>query len=363
MQDRQSEQRLIPLFLRQILPKQLQKTRLTVVGWMLIIVAMGIGSAAYNTASNILFMTLSLILSSLILSGILSLINFRRLHWSLKVPEHLQVGELGMAAIHLENAKRTFPSMGLSFRVGSELESGIKRLYLGHAIPAGQRVPLDWSFVPKKRGRLTVELFGVESKFPFGFISKSIGDTITETSLVWPARAEYSFEPSVDGQRFQSGRSSRRSDGGSDLRNIRSYERGDPPRLIHWKATARMNHLMVRQLAQDSQDGFHLEVDPASGHWNPAQLETLCSVACALSEDLFQAGRLETVRAGRAEPIFVRGLRELHDFFDQLALLDLRERSGGEGQSSVQERNRIRFKPQGASGLSIYVNGAQAGQS
>ena len=124
-----------------------------------------------------------------------------------------------------------------------------------------------------------------------------------------------------------------------------------------------MNQLMLRQLAQDSQDGFHLEVDPASGYWNPAQLETLCSVACALSEDLFQAGRLETVRAGGAEPIFVRGLRELHDFFDQLALLDLRERSGSDGQHSVQERNRIRFKPQGTRGLSIYVNGAQAGQA
>jgi hypothetical protein len=80
MEGRQRERRLVPLFLRQVLPKQHQRTKLTLTGWMLIIVSMGIGSAAYNTASNILFMTLSLLLSSLILSGILSLINFKKLN-------------------------------------------------------------------------------------------------------------------------------------------------------------------------------------------------------------------------------------------------------------------------------------------
>jgi uncharacterized protein (DUF58 family) len=292
MEGGQREQRLIPLFLRQILPKHRQKTRLTMIGWMLILVAMGIGSAAYNTASNILFMTLSLLLSSLILSGILSLINFRKLVWSLKVPTHLQVGEVGMAEVQLENQKRLFPSMGLCFLARTGVESGPKRLYLRHAISAGQRAALEWTFAPTRRGRLQVELLGVESKFPFGFLMKSIGETIGEALLVWPARADYAFNPVMDGQRFESGRRTRRSTGGNDLFNIRAYERGDPPRLIHWKATARMDRLMVRQLAEDSQNGFHLEVDPVRGEWTPEQIEKLCSVACALSEDLFRAGRL-----------------------------------------------------------------------
>ena len=94
---RQSERRFLPLFVRQLLPARIQKTKLTMTGWMLIIVAMGIGTAAYNTASNILFMTLSLMLSSLVLSGILSLINFKKLRWTLKAPKHLQVGEVGVA--------------------------------------------------------------------------------------------------------------------------------------------------------------------------------------------------------------------------------------------------------------------------
>ena len=56
---RHRERRIIPLFLRQVFPRKAQRTKLTITGWMLIFVSMGIGSAAYNTASNILFMTLS----------------------------------------------------------------------------------------------------------------------------------------------------------------------------------------------------------------------------------------------------------------------------------------------------------------
>ncbi len=387
MEGRQRERRLIPLFLRQILPKQLQKTRLTLTGWMLIIVAMGIGSAAYNTASNILFMTLSLLLSSLILSGILSLINFQKLKWSLQAPEHLQVGEVGMAEVALENSKRTFPSMGIVFQVGSSANTTNTRLYLKHAISASDSASLEWTFVPEKRGRFLVYLHGVESKFPFGFLLKGMGDTVEESVLVWPARVEYSFSPIANGRRFQTGVSRRKSGAGNDLLNLRAYERGDPPRLIHWKATARMNKLMIRQLAQEGESGFHLWLDPTGSDWTIKQFEVLCSTACALAEDLFQAGRLVSVCVGREDSISTRGLRELHDFFDQLALIDSTghcEASGSDGALApstlldqdrykmrdqgravrpLERRNTITFKPLGEGGVSIHVNGAQAGQA
>ena len=64
------------------------RIKMTLTGWCLIVVSLGLGVAAYNTASNILFLTLSLLLSSLILSGVLSLINFKKLRWELRVPSH-----------------------------------------------------------------------------------------------------------------------------------------------------------------------------------------------------------------------------------------------------------------------------------
>jgi uncharacterized protein (DUF58 family) len=359
---RQREQRFLPLFIRQLLPRRVQKTRLTLTGWFLIIVALGIGSAAYNTASNILFLTLSLMLSSLVLSGILSLINFRKLQWHLKVPTHLQAGEVGVSEIELKNSKRIFPTMSICFRVGtSELDKD-SSLYLPSALAAGTSSQLEWTFTPQRRGACQIFLRGVASKFPFGFLNKSFGGEQERSLLVWPARTSYDFKPQPAGRRYLTGIARRASGLGSDLLNIRSYVPGDPPRLIHWKATARVNKLMVRQLAQEGESGFNLQLDPDQSLWSESQFERLCSVACSLADDLFHTGRLDSAGVIGEERVAVRSMRDLHGFFDRLA-----ELSPVSHQNTTAERhlskNQITFRPLGEGGIAIYVDDLQVGQA
>ncbi len=356
----QSEKRLLPLFLRQMLPTRVQRTKLTLTGWMLIIVAMGIGSAAYNTASNILFLTLSLILSSLVLSGILSLINFKKLDWRLEVPRHLQVGEVGAAEVSLENRKRIFPSMSLRFRVGHSDQDGTDLLYLPGALPVRAKTRIEWTFTPRRRGRCELSLHGVESKFPFGFISKTFGLSQQESVLVWPARADYFFQPPAQGRRYFSGSSKLNAGLGNDLLKIRDYVPGDAPRLIHWKATARTNKLMVRQLAHEGEGGFHLVLNPDASMWNGEFFEKLCSLACSLAEDLFHAGRLNSARVLGQDRITVRSMRELHGFFDQLA--ELEPTSNVPASSERAGQNCITFRALGEGGIAIYVDDTRAGE-
>ncbi|MEM1221206.1 MAG: DUF58 domain-containing protein, partial [Verrucomicrobiota bacterium] len=250
-ESKRQETRFLPLFFRQIVPTRTQETKLTVTGWMMIIVSLGIGSAAYNTSSNILFMTLSLLLSSFILSGILSHMNFRKMRWALEAPSHLQVGEAGLGEVDVDNRKNLFPTMGICFLVESDAEDQIYRLYTPYVMSARETAKLEWTFVPKKRGICTVRLTGIESKFPFGFLRKAKLIDVEEKVPIWPARVDYAFKPSGNGRRFLSGITKRKAGQGNDLLNLRHYERGDPPRLIHWKATARMNRLMIRQLAEE----------------------------------------------------------------------------------------------------------------
>jgi uncharacterized protein (DUF58 family) len=355
------EERILPLFLRQLIPVRFQKTKLTLIGWILILVALGIGSAAYNTSSNILFMTLSLLLSSLVLSGILSLINFRRLKWELCAPSHLQVGEVGMAEIDVTNEKSIFPTMGVCFAVGSSESKRDERLYLKHALSPKKTVKLEWTFTPSRRGRCEVHLSGAESQFPFGFLQKVMGREVRESVIVWPQPVDYKYTPDSNGQRFLSGSSRRNAGLGSDLLNIRPYVAGDPPRFVHWKATARMGKLMIRQLAQEGEAGYHIKLDTDRGSWGAEQMETLCSLACSLAGDLFHAGRLETVRVNERIPTVVRGLRELHDFFDVLALLERSESSVSE--QSDAPKNLITFRPLGERDVAIYVDEKKAGQT
>lgn len=356
-----AERRIIPLFMRQLVPARFRKTQLTFIGWVLIIVAMGIGSAAYNTSSNILFMTLSVLLSSLILSGILSQVNFLGLKWKLRAPQHLQVGEVGMAEVDVTNKKRVFPTMSVCFRVGSSASKDVEKLYLKQALSAKETSHLDWTFVPKMRGLCRVYLSGVESQFPFGFLQKVMGQEVDESVLVWPERIDFSFDPHNNGQRFLSGHTKRNAGMGNDLMNLRPYVPGDPPRLVHWKATARLGELMIRQLAQEGEAGYHLQMSPDASIWDAASFETLCSLVCSLAEMLHHAGRLETISVIGQPTMVIRCLRDLHDFFDVLAVLEL-----GEIESvshAHTPKNLITFRPLAEQAVAIYIDEKSAGQT
>ena len=355
-----SEKRLLPLLLRQLLPSQRQRTRLTLTGWFLIIVAMGIGSAAYNTASNILFMTLSLLLSSLVLSGILSQLNFGKLRWKLRAPSHLRADEVGMAEVLLENKKSFFPTLCIRFQVETSAETDATFLYLNHELKGGHTTKLEWTFVPRRRGPCTVRLSGVESQFPFGFLRKTLGADSGETVLVWPGRIDYGFRPGGGGLRQRSEASRQRLGQGSDLLNLRPYQRGDAPRTIHWKASARTGSLVVRQFAQEGMSGYHLFVDPDVRQWTPERFERLCRLAGSLAEDLFHQGRLETVQVADAPPAQVKSIRELHAFFDTLARLQRRKSEGSAPYAATQ---LIRFKPESSEGIAIFLDDERAGQT
>ena len=66
-------------------PRRQQRIQPTVSGLVLIGLSLGIGTAAYNSASNILFIALSLLLACLILSGVLTWLNLRHVDWQLEV--------------------------------------------------------------------------------------------------------------------------------------------------------------------------------------------------------------------------------------------------------------------------------------
>ncbi len=355
------ENRFLPIFLRQLMPARERRTHLTATGWVLILVAMGIGSAAYNTSSNILFLTLSVVLSSLVLSGILSALNFRRLSWELRAPVRLRAGETGMAEVELTNKKTVFPTFSVWFECGTGDGEQTGRLYLRHSLAARASARLEWPFVFGARGERFIRIGGVASRFPFGFLRKQVGAARETSVLVWPARMDYCFDPAATGRRHQAEEAGRARGQGTDLLNIRAYERGDPPRLIHWKASARTGRLMVRQLAEESSKAYRMRVETDAARWRGPRFETLCSLACALAEDLFYAGRLERIEVDDGVSFVLRGVHDLHDFFDYLARAE--PVRGAAALSSPAPPNLIRFRPSGERGAAIFLGDHAAGEA
>ena len=356
-------------------PPRGQRIMPTVSGLLLITLALGIGSAAYNTSNNILFITLSLLLACLILSGVLSALNLSRVAWRLVATPPYRVGQTGSASIELRNRKKLLPTYGLWFEVRTKAEPKGRRLVLRERLdPQGGSARMEWMWQPTERGLEVIELIAVGSLFPFGFLRKVLSCEVRQEVLVWPAPVEYQRLPVLSPSRRQAGQTVSRIGNSGDLLAVRKYYQGDSHRLIHWKASARLRQLMVRQFSSEQQEGFSMHLDSSAEVWTrPEQFELLCSFVATLAEDLFTTGRLGTVSIDLDPPQPVRGLRELEAFFDRLARLTPRQPAGRptaspfastsptrSGAGSGGSRLTLTFAPDGSRGVAAYVDGQKA---
>lgn len=329
-------------------------------GYILILVALGLGSAAYNTSSNILFMALSLLLSSLILSGFLSWLNFKGTKWRLLQPPHFRAKDPALMQIELTNAKKLLPTYSLWFNVGIKNAKESNRVHLEDRLNPGKNIVLDWVFHPLKRGHETITISGLESQFPFGFLRKTIGGGIKRDVVVLPSRVEYEFNPPGGHHSHIPGETNRRPGAGNELINIRRYQRGDPQRVVHWKASARQKQLVVRQMAEENRDGFVLFIETSQSLWaNDATFELLCSFAASLAEDLFRDGRLLAV-AINDEPLQpMKRLHDLQKFLEHLAILEKADHYSPSPDTGG--RNLITFRPGLGGEVNALISGTIAG--
>jgi uncharacterized protein (DUF58 family) len=336
----------------------------TLTGVLLIVVSLGIGMAAYNTANNILFITLSLLLSCLVLSGVLSWLNLRAVAWRLQIAGSWRAGQAQTVMLELRNAKTLLPTYGLWFDLAAGGAKPVRR-HLSIRLDPRTDTRLDWPVVAERRGRLAVRLEGVGSLFPFGFLRKTFTSELGREVLVWPAAVEYRrhAEGAAWREQHSEGRAAR-GGSGDDLLALRRYAPGDSPRLVNWKASARLQHLMVRQFAAEGLEGFILWVRTDAERWPRAeQFELALSLAATLAEDLFHAERLHALAIDGEMPQPVRRLRDVEAFLDRLALLERGEATGAEMPAGARGDTRRRIlilEPQGPRGVAAMIDGKLA---
>lgn len=380
-----------------VFPPKRHRIALTLPGLFLMVLAIGIGSAAYNTASNILFITLSLLLACLLLSGLLSWFNFMGVCWRLRPAGAWRAGHETLVTVEAQNRKKWLPTYSLWFELSTrprhlpagenpDLKMKMReilaaaekqvtrgRIHLRERIEAGGDTTVDWVVRPDRRGEAVVALLAAGSLFPFGFLRKSIGTGRQLPVLVWPAQVEYRWSGATAAPAGGlSGRRTVRAGSGNDLLALRQYAPGDSHRLIHWKASARLGKLMLRQFAAESHDGYLLRLDTPAAVWSrPEQFELLCSFAGTLAEDLFAAGRLRGIYVNGGPLLETRRVRDLEALFDALAgLQPVPDRGGSPDRPAggggppprpdqSASRNLMTFAPDGARGVAAFVDGRQ----
>ncbi len=283
-------------------------------GWWSLFAAVGLGVAAVNTGNNLLYLLSSMLLALVVVSGILSEAVIRRLRLAVALPDEVVAGRPTLLGATLRNHKRWTPSYSITL----EVHEGRGRRYIYvPRIPAGDARLVTWAATWPRRGRHRLGGVRLTTRFPFGIFLKAGQVTMREEVVVYPALGP------VSAQRLRELGGSgavhtRRRGRGNDLHNLRDYQAGDDPRLIHWRSSAKTGSLTVREL--EAETTLDTRIVLAGGVGDSARVEAGICEAASLAVHLLRAGAQVAVAGPGLEVPLGRGPDHRRRILTALAL-------------------------------------------
>ncbi len=296
----------------------------TKVGIVYVAIVLVIGIAALNTGNNLLYIVVAAMLAAIVVSGFASAMVLRGLELDVRLPEHVFAGRPMLGRIVLRNPRRWLPSfsvnvvpiektvdkhwrwMPATFAVPPGRPPGRHwiqfrdyklrlvaktarppGIFEGAAyfpyIPAGRELTADLELRFDRRGRYQQKSFGLATRFPFAFLTKTRRMPLVREIIVYPRvePADEFFEvlPMITGEfeTFVRGR-------GDDLYLIREYMPEDSARHVDWKATAKSGSLKVREFSREDERKLRIVFDnPDQGVVSEKAYEDTVALAASLS--------------------------------------------------------------------------------
>ncbi|HBB94442.1 MAG TPA: hypothetical protein DC054_03550 [Blastocatellia bacterium] len=242
-------------------------------GVIFVVTLVIVGFAAWNTANNLLFMVLSIMLSTIFVSWIAARVSLRDLNVSARFPDHIFAGEQAEVLVTLRNSKRLLPSFSILVEMrGSFDRPGVstkkvappsKKTALGYFTYVPHRAAAEQSIEQlfPKRGHVLVKGFETSTSFPFGFLRHRRRLVARDVDIVVYPKPE-PITDQLNLLPLQSGQTtSLRRGAGQDLLLLRDYQARDDLRHIDWKATARVRRLTVREFAAEDERRITIVLD------------------------------------------------------------------------------------------------------
>ena len=357
----------VPYLARRVALERLRQTfhyEVTKAGVVYVLVTLVIGIAALNTGNNLLYIVVAAMLAAILVSGMVSALVLRGLELEVRLPEHMFAGRPVVGRIVLRNPRRFLPSFSIrvvparkekdkkirkqwkwerttfTFPLNRAPENQWVRLrdwrvmrvevappapgifegmiYFPY-LPPGADLTADLELRFERRGRYCESSFGVATRFPFAFLTKTREVALEREILVYPAvePPDEMFEvlPLVRGEweSFVRGR-------GSDLYRIREYMPEDSARHVDWKATAKSGSLKVREFSREDERKLCIVFDnPGAGLISEQAYERAVNLAASLAWHFSsQDAEVSFVVSGHG-----RGA-DVHEFLARLAVIEAR---------------------------------------
>jgi uncharacterized protein (DUF58 family) len=293
--------------------------RITKVGLWFVLLTLVVAIAATNTGNNALYMVLAVMLGALVVSGIASRENVRRLNVELEAPDEIFANRAFTVSFTLKSRSRFLPRWFLLFSVA---RSG-QPLLVPFLPRRGRSVGKIEMLLPT-RGRHSYPYAHVSSLFPFGFFTKGVRYAVNLEMMVFPEIFPAAEAPPL-GTSPQGEDASRRSGWGHDLHALRVFRRGDDPRGIHWKQTARTGQLIYMERETERSRRLSILFDNAVGTLTDpallARFERLVSEAATAALDHLGRGYAVELVTRDLTLDFAGGPRQRLRVLEALALI------------------------------------------
>jgi uncharacterized protein (DUF58 family) len=354
----------VPYLARRVALERLRETfryEVTKAGVIYVLATIVVGIAALNTGNNLLYIIVAAMLAAILVSGVLSALVLRRLELDVRLPEHVFARRPVIGHIRVRNPRRLLAAFSIRLVPASKDEKKtvrkqwqwerttfafplnrppqhqwvrmrdwkVKRVDVTPSAPGIFEGMIYFPYLPPKtelqadvglsfsrRGRYKESSFGMATRFPFSFLTKTRDVDLEREVLVYPpvesAPELFEILPVVRGEweSYVRGR-------GSDLYLIREYMPEDSARHVDWKATAKSGSLKVREFSREDERKLRIVFDnPVAGLISEAAYERAVNLAASFAWHLsLENADLSFLVPGH-EP-----LTEVHDFLAQLAVI------------------------------------------
>lgn len=275
-------------------------------------VTVGVGFAAVNTANNLLYLILGLLLSLLLVSGVLSDLALWKLQIRRKLPGRLFAGKRSLIEVDACNDKRWLASV--SVEVIDEID-GLETIPARFLrIGPGRTEEAIYPFEAPRRGLFELGTIRVRTRYPFGLIEKGYTVFHPDEVIVYPELLEDVIAPPTQPVPGDAAPMHRTGRGSEFAGSVRFYREGDEARDIHWKRTASRGDLVVREHEQDSNALVTLRVDNVlpdgieeDAVWRERFERTISEVATIAAAYLARGVSVQVQASDRASPLVVGG--------------------------------------------------------
>ena len=259
-------------------------------GFFFVVAVLVVSFAALTSGNNLIYLVLSCMLATMVLSGLVSRLGLAGLQLELSFPTHLFACQPSLARVTLRNLKRGLPSfsiwVGLAPMAGDNRDVVMDEVYCP-MISGGGAAVVSVPITFERRGRFGRGHFRLRSRFPFSFVERRVRLPLAQEVLVCPS-VESSPEVESIVKRFEQQWGAPMRGDSHDLYRIRPAVAGDGARFVDWKATARSGSVMVREFTREDHGRINIVFDrtlPEGPEWQ-ARFEEAVNLCAAVAWQL-----------------------------------------------------------------------------